>query len=224
MVELTLPYIPSFLAFREAPFLKERVDELKRTKPEILPQVILVDGNGILHTRGFGLASHFGVISDIPTIGVAKKLFSVDGLSKNSHHLMLIQTLKKAGDTFPLIGHSGKTWGLAMRGHDFSHNPIYVSCGHKLSLKTAQTVVYQCCRSRIPEPIRQADLRSREVIRKLYGPKGSPKKKRNQKRPDKRSSSKQNQNYNTKHGPTKPQLILGDRNTNLEDNSDDDNN
>ena len=167
MVELTLPYIPGFLAFREVPFLKDRLDLVRKTKPNLIPQVILVDGNGILHTRGFGLASHLGVMSDIPTIGVAKTLFSVDGLYKNSQHLADIKSLKRAGDSFPLIGLSGKTWGVALKGASKVVNPVYVSAGHKISLSTAEELVFSCSRSRIPEPVRQADLRSRDHLRKL---------------------------------------------------------
>lgn len=167
MVKLTLPYIPGFLAFREVPFLRERLDVVRKTKPDIIPQIILVDGNGILHPRGFGLASHLGVISDIPTIGVAKKLFSVDGLYKDDKHSANIRSLKLAGDSFPLVGSSGKTWGVALKGQTKVINPIYLSVGHKISLSTAEDLVFRCSRSRIPEPVRQADLRSREFIRKL---------------------------------------------------------
>lgn len=75
------PYIPGFLAFREAPHLMKLFQKLKDTKPQFMPQVILVDGNGVLHQNGFGLASHFGVLADIPTIGCGKTVFYVDGIS-----------------------------------------------------------------------------------------------------------------------------------------------
>ena len=80
---MTEPYIPGFLAFREVGFLMDRLEEVKNEKPELMPQVILVDGNGILHPRGLGLASHLGILSDIPSVGIAKKLFHVDGLEKS---------------------------------------------------------------------------------------------------------------------------------------------
>lgn len=60
MIKLTLPYIPGYLAFRECSFLLDLLEELYNTQPEIFPQVIMVDGNGILHPRGLGLASHLG--------------------------------------------------------------------------------------------------------------------------------------------------------------------
>ena len=52
MVRLTEPYIPGFLAFREVPFIVELVEELQREQPELMPHVVMVDGNGILHPRG----------------------------------------------------------------------------------------------------------------------------------------------------------------------------
>ena len=52
--------------------------------PDMKPQILMVDGNGIWHTRGFGCASHIGVKFGIPTLGVAKKTFDVDGLDKGS--------------------------------------------------------------------------------------------------------------------------------------------
>ncbi len=55
MIRLTQPYIPGFLAFREVSFLVDLLETLKRTRPDLYPQVVLVDGNGVLHTRGFGM-------------------------------------------------------------------------------------------------------------------------------------------------------------------------
>ncbi len=80
-MRLDAPYIPGFLAFREVPHLLHLIDRLRNTKPEFLPQVILVDGNGIFHQNGFGLASHLGVLANIPTIGCGKTVFFVDGIS-----------------------------------------------------------------------------------------------------------------------------------------------
>ncbi|KAM9957533.1 hypothetical protein ACTFIR_009640 [Dictyostelium discoideum] len=82
-VKLSELYIPGFLAFRETPHLIKLINKLKQsiTHNHLLPQIIMIDGNGILHPRGFGLASHLGVLIDIPTIGVGKTFFHVDGLS-----------------------------------------------------------------------------------------------------------------------------------------------
>ncbi|XP_078347291.1 endonuclease V-like [Oculina patagonica] len=135
----------------------------------MLFKVILVDGNGMLHPRGFGIACHLGVLTDIPTVGVAKTLFHVDGIERDSKHADQIKNLlKTSGDCFPLLGSSGTTWGKALRSTQQACNPIYVSVGHKIGLETAVSLTHACCQYRIPEPIRQADIRSREYLRQHY--------------------------------------------------------
>ncbi|XP_064006835.1 endonuclease V isoform X6 [Pogoniulus pusillus] len=129
-------------------------------------EVLLVDGNGLLHPRGFGVACHLGVLTDLPCIGVAKNLLQVDGLVKDELHKEQIRSLQKGGDSFPLTGTSGGVLGMALRSYDKSSKPLYVSVGHRVCLETALRLVKSCCRYRIPEPIRQADIRSREYIRK----------------------------------------------------------
>uniref|UniRef100_A0A8C9URE8 Endonuclease V n=1 Tax=Spermophilus dauricus TaxID=99837 RepID=A0A8C9URE8_SPEDA len=86
MVSLTAPYVAGFLAFREVPFLLDLVQRLQEKEPDLMPQVLLVDGNGVLHHRGFGVACHLGVLTELPCIGVAKKLLQVDGLENNALH------------------------------------------------------------------------------------------------------------------------------------------
>uniref|UniRef100_A0A8C5Z4V2 Endonuclease V n=1 Tax=Marmota marmota marmota TaxID=9994 RepID=A0A8C5Z4V2_MARMA len=86
MVSLTAPYMAGFLAFREVPFLVDLVQQLQEKEPGLMPQVLLVDGNGVLHHRGFGVACHLGVLTELPCIGVAKKLLQVDGLENNALH------------------------------------------------------------------------------------------------------------------------------------------
>lgn len=146
MVGLKAPYVSGFLAFREVPFLVELVQRLQEKEPDLMPQVVLVDGNGVLHQRGFGVACHLGVLTELPCIGVAKKLLQVDGLENNALHKE-----------------------KALRSHDHSTKPLYVSVGHRISLEVAVRLTHHCCRFRIPEPIRQADIRSREYIRRTLG-------------------------------------------------------
>ncbi|XP_051491143.1 endonuclease V [Apus apus] len=166
MVAVDAPYVAGFLAFREVPFLVEALQRLQQEQPRLTPQVLLVDGNGLLHPRGFGVACHLGVLTDIPCIGVAKNLLHVDGLAKDELHKEQIRSLQREGDSFPLMGTSGRVLGMALRSHSKSSRPLYVSVGHKVSLGTAVRLLRSCCRFRIPEPIRQADMRSREYIRK----------------------------------------------------------
>uniref|UniRef100_A0A8C6CIQ6 Endonuclease V n=1 Tax=Monodon monoceros TaxID=40151 RepID=A0A8C6CIQ6_MONMO len=140
--------------------------------PEL--EVLFVDGNGVLHHRGFGVACHLGVLTDLPCIGVAKKLLQVDGLENNALHKEKIRLLKGGGDSFPLMGGSGTVLGMALKSHDHSTKPLYVSVGHKMSLEAAVRLTHGCCKFRIPEPVRQADIRSRDYIRRTLGVQGAP--------------------------------------------------
>lgn len=83
-VKLDMPYVPGFLAFREASHLLKLFNKLKNdpSKSQFYPEVVLADGNGILHNNGCGIASHLGVHLGIPTIGCGKTVFFVDGLRK----------------------------------------------------------------------------------------------------------------------------------------------
>uniref|UniRef100_A0ABM5FN22 Endonuclease V isoform X3 n=1 Tax=Pogona vitticeps TaxID=103695 RepID=A0ABM5FN22_9SAUR len=165
MVSVGAPYVAGFLAFREVPFLVEALQRLEERNPAHKPQVLLVDGNGILHHRGFGMACHLGVLTGLPCIGVAKNLLQVDGLASDELHKEQIQDLQD-GDSFPLPSSSGRILGMALRSCAKSTKPVYISVGHKMSLPSAVRLVRSCCKYRIPEPIRQADIRSREYIRK----------------------------------------------------------
>ncbi|NXY15969.1 ENDOV Endonuclease, partial [Atrichornis clamosus] len=155
MVAVTAPYVAGFLAFREVPFLVEAVQRLQQEEPKLQPQVLLVDGNGLLHPRGFGIACHLGVLTDLPCIGVAKNLLQVDGLARDELHREQVRALQRSGETFPLTGTSGKVLGMALRSCSNSSKPLYISVGHRVSLATAVRLVSSCCRFRVPEPIRQ---------------------------------------------------------------------
>ncbi|NXI41701.1 ENDOV Endonuclease, partial [Galbula dea] len=160
MVAVSAPYLAGFLAFREVPFLVEAVQRLQQQEPKLKPQVLLVDGNGLLHPRGFGVACHLGVLTDLPCIGVAKNLLQVDGLVKDELHREQIRSLQRGGDSFPLTGTSGGVLGMvSCRDCSQSCKPLYVSVGHRLCLQTALRLVRSCCRYRIPEPIRQVRTR-----------------------------------------------------------------
>nr|XP_008011377.2 endonuclease V isoform X2 [Chlorocebus sabaeus] len=175
MVSLTAPYVSGFLAFREVPFLLELVQQLREKEPGLMPQVLLVDGNGVLHHRGFGVACHLGVLTDLPCVGVAKKLLQVDGLENNALHKEKIRLLQTRGDSFPLLGDSGTVLGMALRSHDRSTRPLYVSVGHKMSLEAAVRLTCCCCRFRIPEPVRQLSRvvfreRTQETVSQAFSP------------------------------------------------------
>jgi len=165
---ITQPYIPGFLAFREVPVYLPLFERVAKDRSDISPQILMVDGNGILHTRGFGLACHLGVLLDLPTVGCAKSPFAVDGMNRSSIQEKCQRELKHMGDYTLLEGESGQIWGAALRATNESIRPIYVSVGHRMTLQTAIAIVKLTLdKFRIPEPIRQADLRGRTKIREL---------------------------------------------------------
>jgi len=141
-----LPYVPTFLAFRELPAAVTAVRKLK-TKPDIF----MVDGHGRAHPRRFGFACHFGLALKTPTIGVAKNLLC--GEVKDSE-----------GCWKPIID-EGEVIGAAVFTR-MGGKPIYVSIGHKVSLETAIRIVLRCAKKyRIPEPIRQAHIAAEKAKR-----------------------------------------------------------
>ncbi|HEX30761.1 TPA: deoxyribonuclease V [Candidatus Poribacteria bacterium] len=140
--EVSFPYIPGLLSFRETPPLIAAFEKLKTE-----PDVIIVDGQGIAHPRRFGIASHLGLILDKPTVGCAKsRLYG-------RHR----EPGKKAGSIEYLYDRD-EIIGAAVRTRD-NVKYVYVSIGHKVSLDTAIKLVLECCRGyRLPEPTRQAHL------------------------------------------------------------------
>ncbi|CAN6177230.1 unnamed protein product, partial [Urochloa humidicola] len=128
VVRLQVPYIPGFLAFREAPILLRLLDKVKNNAHHFYPQLLMVDGNGLLHPRGFGLACHLGVLADLPTFGVGKncsllpekinanvsiaQLHHVDGLNQSEVRRQLEGDENCNKEFISLIGQSGITWGV----------------------------------------------------------------------------------------------------------------
>jgi deoxyinosine 3'endonuclease (endonuclease V) len=175
MVELVGPYVPGFLAFREAGPIIDMVKHQQQTKPEVTPDVLIVDGNGLLHPRKFGLACHVGLKLDLPTIGVAKNLYYLQSNDETTaenrrrHREESREKLRIRGDHFDIYGpdQPDNPLGIALKTARDAENPVYVSSGHKISLERCKDVVLRCSSFRIPEPTRQADIRSREFIRKL---------------------------------------------------------
>ena len=111
-------------------------------------------------------------IAGIPTIGVGKSLHYVDGLTREKVRELSTTSLHALGDRTLLVGSSLSVWGALLRTTEPADGickPIIVSVGHGLSLSSALEVVCTSTRYRVPEPIRQADLRSREWLRKAKG-------------------------------------------------------
>lgn len=166
-VRLDVPYIAGFLAFREAPVLIQLLQRMKNDNNPYYPQLLMVDGNGILHPRGFGLACHLGVVENLPTIGIGKKLHFIDGLTEKGVRKRLKEKENSDEHIVTLTGRSGRIHGAAMRSTEGSVKPIFVSIGHRISLDTAVKIVKMTCKFRVPEPIRQADKRSRSYVQIL---------------------------------------------------------
>ncbi|KAL0698169.1 hypothetical protein Bca4012_054291 [Brassica carinata] len=166
LLRLRVPYVPGFLAFREAPVLLQILEKMRDDDHPFYPQVLMVDGNGILHPRGFGLACHLGVLARLPTIGVGKNLHHVDGLDHSEVRRLFQLKENEDEQVIKLVGNSGFTWGVGFRPTVSSVKPIYVSVGHRISLESAVEVVKMSCKYRVPEPIRQADMRSRAYLQK----------------------------------------------------------
>jgi len=134
------PYIPGLLSFREIPALLDALDRLGA-----LPDLLLCDGQGLAHPRRFGLACHLGVLTGIPSIGVAKSLLV-------GEHAPLPQ----ARGSWRALVHQDEVVGAALRTRT-GVAPVYVSIGHKVSLATAIDYVLACApRYRLPETTRAA--------------------------------------------------------------------
>ena len=144
-----LPYITGLLGFREVPVLAEAWAGL-----DVRPDLCLVDGQGLEHPRRCGIATHFGVTLDVPSIGVAK-----------SRLLGTWPELPPEPDSTVPISDRCEVVGLLLRSRARA-NPLHVSIGHRVSLETALVWTRATLRGRrLPEPTRLAHLASNAVRR-----------------------------------------------------------
>jgi deoxyribonuclease V len=145
---VAFPYVPGLLSFREAPVAIEALGKLR-----VRPDLLLCDGQGIAHPRRLGIASHLGLLLDIPSVGVAKsRLFG-------THE----DPGPRRGDWVPLMD-KGEVIGAVLRTRPGT-KPVYVSIGHRVGLDTAVAFVMRCTtRFRLPETTRTADRLSKVVI------------------------------------------------------------
>ncbi|CAI0565325.1 unnamed protein product [Linum tenue] len=158
IVDLRVPYVPGFLAFREAPIILQLLEKMKKSDIRLYPQLLMVDGNGLLHPRG-----NWCVTTNVLALD---SLHHVDGLTLSGVRQLLQAEENNDRDYITLSGYSGCTWGVAMRSSAGAMKPIFISVGHRISLETAVKIVKLTCKYRMPEPIRQADIRSRAHLRK----------------------------------------------------------
>ncbi|HEX4299496.1 MAG TPA: deoxyribonuclease V [Gammaproteobacteria bacterium] len=135
------PYIPGFLSFREVPAILAALARLKTA-----PDLLIVDGHGYAHPRGFGIACHLGVETGIPSIGAGKSRLVGEFRAP----------AEAAGSRQPLR-YKDETVGTVLRTRD-GVSPLFVSSGHKISLDAATEWVLDCCRGyRLPQTTRWAD-------------------------------------------------------------------
>lgn len=137
---VSFPYIPGLLSFREAPILLKAFSLLDQT-----PDVVIFDGQGTAHPRGLGLASHMGLLLGLPSVGCAKTRFVGD-----------YREVGREKGSFNWLEFGGKRVGTVVRTRA-NVKPVFVSPGHRVSLRTARRLVLATCRGyRLPEPIRLA--------------------------------------------------------------------
>jgi deoxyribonuclease V len=145
--ECPFPYRTGLLSFRKVPILVAALAPLHQR-----PDVVLVDGQGVAHPRGLGLAAHLGLVADVPTIGVAKSRLVGEVMEPDL----------AAGSSNALIW-KGKQVGLILRTQK-GVKPLCVSPGHRITLPECLEITLGCVsRYRLPVPVRQADLLSRRL-------------------------------------------------------------
>ncbi|WP_055601044.1 endonuclease V [Streptomyces aureus] len=150
---VSFPYVPGLLAFREIPTVLAALDRLTAD-----PGLLVCDGYGLAHPRRFGLASHLGVLTGRPSIGVAKNPFT----------FTYEQPGPERGDFAPLLA-AGEEVGSALRTRA-RVKPVFVSVGHRVSLPNACAhTLHLTPRYRIPETTRHADSLCRSALREALG-------------------------------------------------------
>ncbi len=148
--EAAVPYIPSFLAFREMPYFARLMWRVSSR-----PSVFMIHGHGRCHPMRLGSASHFGVVFDVPTIGVASRPLGRGEAAGSG------MCGEGSGREDVLSG--GEPVARVLRE---GAKGIYVSVGHRISLDLAEEVTRRCLRDhRMPEPLFLADKISRDAVR-----------------------------------------------------------
>ncbi len=154
MSDATFPYIPGFLSFREGPAIMGALEKLT-----ITPDIILFDGQGIAHPKKLGIASHIGILLDMPTIGCAKSRL-VGKYREPS---------KKKGGWSPLR-YNDEIVGAVLRTKE-NVKPVFVSPGHLIDVEASIEIIIKCTsKHRIPDPLRAADYLSRKIRRESSMP------------------------------------------------------
>jgi deoxyribonuclease V len=153
--EIAVPYIPGFLAFREMPLVMRAVERLVKE-----PDLYMFDGNGYLHYRHMGIATHASFFLNKPTIGVAKSYLKIQDID-------FIMPENQVGAHTDIVI-NGEIYGRTLRT-SINVKPIFVSCGNWIDLDTSTKIVLNCINkdSRLPTPVRLADIETHKVRKQL---------------------------------------------------------
>lgn len=155
-IQTKFPYIPGYLSYREAPAIISAYKKLK-----IKPDILMIDGNGILHPRRIGLASHVGVLLKKPTIGVAKRLLCGKVRKCSGRACSALKSSKL--DHYNCVYIDNELRGIALLTKK-NCRPIYVSPGHLISLKSCVKIIKGCLLGyKLPEPLRLAHNYANEI-------------------------------------------------------------
>mgnify|MGYP005845257803 CR=1 FL=1 len=165
---LSIPYIPGLLAFREGEPMLAALDALS-----VEPDLLVCDGSGRIHFREAGIATHIGVIRDLPSLGVAKRLLCGEPAESAEERPAGWQTPIRADNAIE-TAEPGTVIGHAYQSRQYPNsrrmNPLYVSPGHRVSVKTTVDLVAATCAGyKLPEPTRLADAHADRVKRRLVG-------------------------------------------------------
>ncbi|TKX85193.1 endonuclease V [Halorubrum sp. SS5] len=161
---LSIPYIPGLLAFREGEPILAALDALDAD-----PDLLACDGSGRIHYREAGLATHVGVLRDVPSVGVAKSLLCGEPDEPTDERPEGWRTPIRADDAVT-TAEPGTVIGHALQSRQYPNsrrvNPLYVSPGHRVSAETAVALVAALCAGyKLPEPTRLADAHAERAKR-----------------------------------------------------------
>jgi deoxyribonuclease V len=145
--KIQFPYITGLLSFREGPAVIHALEKLS-----IKPDLIIFDGQGIAHPKGIGIASHIGVILDIPSVGCAKSRLIGDYYEPD---------MKKGSWSY--LSYKNMNVGVVLRTRS-NVKPVFVSPGHMIDIHSSRQIIMRCISEyRIPEPLRRADCLSKRL-------------------------------------------------------------
>ncbi|PIC66154.1 endonuclease V [Sporosarcina sp. P21c] len=152
---VVVPYIPGYLAFRELPLVIEAARKLQHA-----PDLFMFDGNGYLHPRHMGIATHASFFLNKPTIGIAKSYLKIANVE--------FEMPENRTGSYVEIVINREIYGRVLRTHQ-DVKPIFVSCGNYIDLPTATTITKELLNSesRLPIPVRLADLATKRNRRRL---------------------------------------------------------